>query len=147
MVSCTEFIPAYGELFNYIEAREDHAAVVTYWEYVADNYLHKLRELVEEHGLRGCWIYWTQALNEEAADFELILDEEAGEYRSQMYHCPSKGRLLEYDHIEPYHDYCGHCLVLYQRVLEPLGFVFEKDMSMCEQARCSTVIRRAEAGE
>ena len=145
MISCTEFIPAYSELFGYIDDREGHDAVVAYWEYVADNYLHTLRELVREHGLRGCWMYWTRALNEEAADFEIVLDEEAGEYRSTMYSCPSKGRLLGYEHITPYYDYCGHCLVLYSRVLEPLGLHYEKDLSECDRARCSSVIRVVKA--
>jgi hypothetical protein len=141
MISCTEFIPAYSELFKFLEARDGKEEVVRYWEYVADNYLTKLRDLVAEHGLRGCWIYWTEALTEEAADFEIVLDEEAGEYRATMYYCPSKGRLLEYEHIEPYHAYCEHCRVLYKRVLEPLGLEYEKDLSECDQAKCSTVIR------
>jgi len=141
MISYTEFIPAYSELFKFLEARGGKQEVVSYWEYVADNYLMKLRDLVKAHGLRGCWMYWTEVLSEEAADFEIMMDEEAGEYTATMHHCPSKGRLLEYEHIEPYHAYCEHCRVLYARVLEPLGLEYEKDLSECDQAKCSTVIR------
>lgn len=143
MIPCTDFIPAYSELFRFIEEREDHDAVVKFWEYLSDNFLDNLRELVEAHGLRGCWMYWSHTLNEEAADFTMSIDDEAGEFRIEMHHCPSKGRLLELNHVEPYHDYCGHCDVLYRRVLEPLGFECVADLSESEQARCSFVVRAA----
>lgn len=141
MISCTDFIPAYSELFKYLEHLGGKQAVRDFWSHLSDNFLNNLRELVAEHGIRGCWLYWTHTLNEEAADFTLELDEEAGLYKVTMHHCPSKGRLLEYEHIEPYPDYCQHCPALYQRVLEPLGFEYIKDMSGCDEARCSTVIR------
>ena len=90
---------------------------------------------MEAHGIRGCWIYWNHTLNEEAADFTMELDEEAGEFRIDMHHCPSMGRLLELKHVEPYHDYCKHCDVLYRRILEPLGYEYMTDMPQCHQAR------------
>ncbi len=141
MISCTEFIPAYSELFKFLEAKGGKQEVVAYWEYISDNFLHNLRELVQEHGLRGCWLYWSHTLNEEAADFTMTIDDEAGEFSIVMHHCPSKGRLNQLQHLEPYHDYCGHCDVLYRRVLEPLGFECLADLSECEQARCSFVVR------
>ena len=97
---------------------------------------------MEKNGIRGCWLYWQHTLNEEAADFTMELDEEAGEFRISMHHCPSKGRLLEYEHFEPYRDYCEHCDVLYRRVLEPMGYECSVDMSRCDEATCSCVIRR-----
>jgi hypothetical protein len=57
-----------------------------------------------------------------------------------MHHCPSMGRLLELKHIEPYHDYCRHCDVLYRRVLEQLGYRYEVDLSRCNEARCSLTV-------
>ncbi len=141
MISCTEFIPAYSELFKFLEAKGGKQEVVEYWEYISDNFLHNLRGLVQEHGLRGCWLYWSHTLNEEAADFTMEIDDEAGEFTIVMHHCPSKGRLNELEHMEPYHDYCGHCDVLYRRVLEPLGFECIADLSECEQAKCSFVVR------
>jgi hypothetical protein len=141
MISCTEFIAAYSELFKYLERRAGREAVLDYWGYLADHYLGNLRSLVGEHGLRGCWLYWSHTLNEEAADFTMELDEEAEEFRLTMHHCPSKGRLLEWTHIEPYHDYCRHCGVIYQPILEQLGFERIKDMSQCDRAKCSTIIR------
>ena len=141
MISCTDFIPAYSALFDYLEELGGRDAVVDFWNYLADNFLHNLRELVNEHGIRGCWLYWSHTLNEEAADFSMELDEEAGEFRIIMHECPSKGRLLRYEHFEPYHDYCGHCEVLYRRVLEPLGFECTTDMSRCHEAKCVFVVK------
>ncbi|MCD6359998.1 MAG: hypothetical protein J7M38_03975 [Armatimonadetes bacterium] len=141
MIPCTDFIPAYSELFKYLEERGGREAVVDFWEYLSDNFLGNLRELVEEHGLRGCWMYWSHTLNEEAADFTMVIDDEAEVFSIEMHHCPSKGRLLELEHIEPYHDYCGHCDVLYRRVLEPLGFECIADLSHVDEARCSFIVR------
>ena len=141
MISCTEFIPAYSELFKFLEEKQGKTAVIDYWKYLSDIFLTNLKDLVIKNGIRGCWIYWNQTLNEEAADFTMELDEEAGEFSINMHHCPSKGRLLEYKHIEPYSDYCEHCDLLYRRVLEPLGFQYELDRSQTDQARCSILVK------
>ncbi len=141
MISCTDFIPAYSELFKFLEQEGGDEAVLDFWHYLSDHFLDNLRELVVEHGLRGCWMYWSHTLNEEAADFTMELDEEAGEFRIVMQHCPSKGRLLAAQHLTPYHNYCGHCDVLYRRVLGPLGYECSLDLSASDQARCSVVIR------
>ena len=141
MIPCTEFIPAYSELFKYLEIKGGKEAVVDFWEYLSDNFLGNLKSLVEENGIRGCWMYWSHTLNEEAADFTMELDEEAGEFSITMFHCPSKGRLLELSHIEPYSDYCEHCDLLYRRVLEPLGYDYYIDLSECGRARCTLRVR------
>lgn len=142
MISCTEFIPAYSELFKFLEQKGGQAAVLDFWNYLSDSFLGNLKSAVEAHGIRGCWIYWNHTLNEEAADFTMELDEEAGEFRIDMHHCPSMGRLLELKHVEPYHDYCKHCDVLYRRILEPLGYEYTTDMSQCHQARCSLLVKK-----
>jgi hypothetical protein len=141
MISCTEFIPAYSELFKYLEEKHGKAAVVDFWNYMSDKFLTNLKDLVVRNGIRGCWIYWSKTLKEEAADFTMELDEEAGEFSITMYHCPSKGRLLGYKHIESYRDYCEHCDVLYRRVLEPLGFEYDLDRSQTDQARCRVLVK------
>ena len=146
MISCTEFIPAYSQLFKTLEQLGGREAVDAFWHYLSDNFLHNLRDLVLAHGIRGCWLYWSHTLNEEAADFTMELDEEAGTFRIDMHHCPSKGRLLEMRHIEPYPDYCRHCDVLYRRVLEPLGYRCDADLSRCDQAACSFLVTRMNAG-
>jgi hypothetical protein len=140
MISCTEFIPAYSELFKFLEEKGGKKAVVNFWEYLSDNFLTNLKDLVIKNGINGCWLYWSHTLNEEAADFTMELDEDKGEFRIIMHHCPSKGRLNELKHIEPYKDYCDHCDILYRRILEPLGYEYKYDHSECEQAKCSLII-------
>jgi len=140
MISCTEFIPAYSELFKYLHAKGGAKAVGDFWNYLSDNFLGNLKSLVEKHGIRGCWLYWNHTLNEEAADFTMELDEEAGEFRIALRRCPSKSRLLEARTISPYPDYCRHCDALYRRVLEPLGYSCAIDLSQCDSARCSLVV-------
>lgn len=142
MIPCTDFIPAYSELFKFLDKQGGKAKVLEFWNYLSDNFLDNLRDLASKHGLRGCWMYWSKTLNEEAADFTMEMDEDQGVIRTAMHHCPSKGRLLELKHITPYPDYCGHCDVLYSRVLAPLGLDFKMDLSHCDEARCSGIIRR-----
>ncbi len=142
MIPCTDFIPAYSELFKFLENRGGREAVVGFWEHLSATFLHNLRDLVTEHGIRGCWLYWNHTLNEEAAGFTMSLDEDAGEFSIDMHACPSKLLLLECDHLKPYYDYCGHCDVLYRRVLEPLGYTCVADLSKCAEGKCSFMIRR-----
>ena len=141
MISCTEFIPAYNELFRFIEEKKDKAAVISFWEYLSDTFLTNLRDHVVQHGIEGCWIYWSKTLTEEAADFTMELDEEAEEFSITMHHCPSKGRLLEDKQIEPYRDYCEHCDVLYRWVLEPLGYKYDLDRSRTDFAKCRLTVK------
>ncbi|MEI6165806.1 MAG: hypothetical protein WCS52_01285 [bacterium] len=142
MISCTEFIPAYSQLFKTLDRLGGKTAVETFWRYLSANFLTNLRDLVVAHGIRGCWLYWSRTLSEEAADFTMDLDEEAGTFSITMHKCPSKGRLLEWGHIEPYPDYCRHCDLLYREVLEPLGYSFKIDLSQCDQARCRATVQR-----
>ena len=142
MIGCTDFIPAYSELFKALERAGGQAAVEAFWRYLSANLLGNLHDLVLAHGIRGCWLYWSHTLNEEAADFTMEIDEEAGVFSIDMHACPSKGRLLKWKHIEPYSDYCRHCDVLYREVLDPLGYTCETDLSHCDQARCSVTVRR-----
>jgi hypothetical protein len=141
VISCVEFIPAYSELFKFLEEKGGERAVLDFWNFLSDTYLATLRDLVAAHGLKGCWIYWSQSLNEEAADFTMELDEKKAEFRIIMHRCPSKGRLLEPAGIKPYRDYCRHCDVLYRRVLEPLGFEYVIDLSRADEARCAVTVR------
>ncbi|HHW32487.1 MAG TPA: hypothetical protein GXX20_12600 [Clostridiaceae bacterium] len=137
MISCTEFIPLYSELFKYIDEKDGHDAVIKYWEHISDTYVaNLLGKLVEEKGMDGCWEYWSKALNEEAADFIMMYDDEKQVLTTEMRYCPSKGMLLKLKHMEPYYDYCGHCKVLYSRVLEKYGILTEGDHSEVDRARC-----------
>ncbi len=140
MISCTEFIPTYSELFKYLHSKGGKEEVVRFWEDLSDNFLGNLRELAEQKGLAGCFEYWSHTLTEEAADFRMILDEDKGVFQFHMRYCPSMGRLLGEKHIEPYEYYCHHCDTLYRRVLEPLGFKYKIDLSECHKARCTLMV-------
>lgn len=144
MISCTEFIPAYSEMFKFLHRKGGPEAVVEFWEQLSDAFLDNLRDLVAEKGLAGCFEYWSGTLNEEAADFRMVLDEENNIFKIEMRYCPSKGKLMELKHIDPYKNYCGHCDILYKRVLEPLGFSCQADLSQVDKAMCSFVIRRTQ---
>lgn len=138
MISCTEFIPLYSELFKYLEELGGHEEVVRYWEYISDTYVAELLgSAVSGKGLRGCWEYWAKSLNEEACDFHMELDEPAGTFSIDMRYCPSRGMLNSLGHMEPYYDYCGHCAVLYSRQLRKYGITADSfDMSRVDEAGC-----------
>jgi len=138
MVSCTEFIPLYSELFKFIEEKEGREGVVKYWQHIRDEYVEpRLGKLAEEKGFAACWEYWSKSLNEEAADFTMTYDDEAEEFAIDMRYCPSRRLLNECKHIKPYHDYCGHCAFLYAPILARFGIMAEEDYSRTDKAACS----------
>jgi hypothetical protein len=140
MISCTEFIPAYSELFKFLEKKKDKAAVIDFWNFLSDEFLTNLKDEVVENGLLGCWNYWNKTLNEEAADFTMEFDEKAQEFSITMHKCPSKGLLLK-QKTKSYRDYCEHCDVLYRRVLEHQGFEYKLDRSQTDKARCHLIVK------
>ena len=142
MISCTEFIPAYSELFTYLEAEHGRAEVDAFWEYLFDPDHSPLFSFLEEEGIKGCWTYWKGTLNEEAANFTMYLNEKRGFYHNVMHWCPSKGRLLQLKDsigVEPYHDYCLHC-DLYRRAAEKSGLKYIYNFNGTEKAACSMLI-------
>jgi len=130
-------------MFKFLEAKGGRPAVEDFWRYLGKIYLEPLKNLAEKKGLRGCYEYWGRVLSEEAADFTLELDEQKGIFKIIIRNCPSKGHLLELEHIQPYHDYCSHCDLLYRCVLEPLGFDYQVDFSDVDRANCVRTVRRA----
>ena len=144
MISCTEFIPSYSELFSYLEERYGRAEVDAFWKYlfVPDGKGIPLIGFVEREGIRGCWSYWAGTLNEEAADFTMYLNEKRGFFLNVMHKCPSKGRLLELEKeigIQPYHDYCLHC-DSYRSAVEKVGLKYIYNFRGIEKAACSMLI-------
>jgi hypothetical protein len=144
MISCTEFIPAYSELFSYIEERSGREAVDKFWEYLfkPDGRGIPLVNFVKAEGIRGCYTYWSGTLNEEAADFTMYLNEKAGWYYEKMHRCPSKGRLLELADelgITPYHDYCLHC-DSYRSAIESVGLKYIFNFAETDKAACSLFV-------
>jgi len=149
MISCTEFIPLYSEFFKYLDKRGGHDAVVEYWNYISDNGIgditnpNSLRSFVErdpDGAFFGAIKYWNHTLSEEACDVLKVIDVKNHRCYTHMRHCPSRGMLNELRHIEPYYDYCGHCNVLYSRVLENYGVEFKMDHSKIANAECTSCL-------
>lgn len=146
MISCTEFIPLYSEFFKFLEKRGGHEAVVEYWVHISDasigdktnpnSLAYKCEKL---GGFGGAMAYWGHTLTEEACDLFEMRDEKSKVRYMHMRHCPSRGMLNELKHVEPYYDYCSHCDLIYSRVLEKYGIVYERDKSGIENAECRDV--------
>ena len=144
MISCTEFIPAYSELFSFLDDRYGRDEVSRLWDFLfkPDGKGIPLINFVKKEGIRGCFSYWSGTLTEEASDCDLYLNEKAGWYLSTMHHCPSKGRLLELKDelgITPYKDYCLHC-GYYDSALRAAGLVRYKVYPKADSAACSSLI-------
>lgn len=143
MVSCTEFIPLYSELFKYLENKGGKQEVLKYWNFVSDKYVQpRLGEEVEKNGLKGCWNYWNVSLNEEACDFTMTYDEEENKFEIDMKGCPSRGMLNKLAYTDPYQDYCGHCDVLYSRVLKKYGIDIKGNYEHVDKACCKFIARK-----
>ena len=144
MISCTEFIPAYSELFSYLEEKYGREEVDRFWKYLfaPTGSGIPLINFVRKEGIKGCFTYWAGTLNEEAADFKMYLNEKAGWFLLQMNQCPSKGRLLKLKDeigIVPYHDYCLHC-DSYRSAIEAVGLGYIYNFAGVDQASCSILI-------
>ena len=144
MISCTDFIPSYSELFTYLEEKNGRQEVERFWKYLfqPDGKGIPLVNFVKEHGIRGCFLYWTGTLNEEAADFTMYLNEKAGWFALKMHRCPSKGRLLQLKEeigLTPYHDYCLHC-DNYRQAVAKVGLEYIYDFIGTNHASCSLLI-------
>lgn len=139
MISCTEFIPAYSELFKFIDQKDGRQAVYDYWTAIFDPANSPLNACLDRSGIKGCYEYWSHTLNEEAADFTMTLDEDEGYFLSVMRKCPSKGKLLKLDYMEPFDEYCLHC-DQYRQAVEKHGLCYEYDFTGSDQAQCSLLI-------
>ncbi len=144
MISCTEFIPSYSELFTYLENHYGRDEVDRFWEYLFKPTGEgiPLINFVKKEGIKGCFTYWGGTLNEEAADFSMYLNEKDGWFKIKMHHCPSKGRLLELKDeigIEPYHDYCLHC-DHYRESVAKIGLEYLYDFCDTDKAACQLII-------
>ena len=144
MISCTEFILSYSELFSYLEEKHGREEVTRFWDYLfaptGDGI--PLVNFVKKEGIRGCFSYWAGTLNEEAADFTMYLNEKAGWFMNVMHHCPSKGRLLtakEEIGITPYRDYCLHC-DYYRGAVDKVGLKYIYNFNGVDHAACSMLI-------
>ncbi len=140
MVSCTETILAYNELFYFLHKRYGKKAVVKFWEGVSDDFLDNLRKLVKEKGLNGMMEYWQSTLKEEKAKYKIDFNENF--FRIEMHRCPSVGLLRRYKGIKKYPDYCKHCDTLYRRIIEDYGFSYSIEYLDEEKGICRLEVRK-----
>ena len=144
MISCTEFIPSYSELFSYLDENYGREEVNRFWDFLfqPNGKSIPLVNFVKKEGIRGCFTYWKGSLNEEAADFTMYLNEKAGWFMNVMHHCPSKGRLLELEKeigIKPYPYYCLHC-DHYREHVAKAGLEYIYNFNGIDHAACSMLI-------
>ena len=144
MISCTEFIPAYSELFTFLEKKNGKKEVEKFWDYLFEPTGSgiPLINFVTNEGIKGCFSYWKGTLNEEAADFTMYLNEKRGFFYEVMHTCPSKGRLLQLEKeigVKPYKDYCLHC-DYYRKSVEKCGLKYIYNFNGIDKASCSMLI-------
>lgn len=144
MISCKEFVPAYSELFIYLDNHYGREEVNRLWDYLfaPTEKGIPLINYAKKDGLKGCVDYWTHIAEEEACDVMFTYNLEEGWYRSQSFHCPSKGRLLELQEeigLVPYKDYCDHC-DYYRLALEEVGLTWVRNHLDVDKAQCSRVL-------
>lgn len=144
MISCTEFIPAYSELFKYIHNNHSFEEVHKFWAYLfkPDGKGIPLINFVKKDGLQGAFDYWSGTLKEEASDVTRWLNLKQGWAKSEMHYCPSKGRLLQLQDelgIEPYEHYCDHC-DYYREALKQGGLEWIRDHTKVDKAQCASII-------
>ena len=150
MISCTEFIPLYSEFFKFLDSRGGYDEVLKYWYHISDTSLgdptnpHSMVYHMDRlGGFDGARAYWSHTTSEEACDTYSVLDPVNRYSYSEMRYCPSRGMLNELKHIEPYEHYCEHCKIIYSRVLEKYGVVYERDHSMVHKAQCTSLLYEA----
>lgn len=138
MISCTEFILAYNELFKFLHKKYGKKAVIEFWEYISDKFLTNLDFLVKEKGIAGMEEYWTHTLTEEGADYQMHAGPD--HFEISMKKCPSVG-ILNKSKVEKYPDYCEHCEILYKRVIEKYGFEYKIKYIDKEKGICRLSVR------
>lgn len=144
MISCTEFVPAYSELFTYLDDHYGRAEVDRLWDYLfaPTGKGIPLINYARKDGLKGCVDYWTHIAEEESCDVKFTYNLEDGWYQSESFHCPSKGRLLKLQEeigLTPYKDYCDHC-DYYRASLEEVGLTWIRNHMGVDNAQCSRVL-------
>ena len=142
MISCTEFILAYNELFKFIQEKDGEKKVLDFWGGISDHFLQNLDSLVKEKGIEGMKEYWTHTLTEEGAKYKMTAGN--NKFEIEMHKCPSVGILRRTKHIEKYPDYCKHCGVLYSRIIEKYGFEWHNEYLDEEKGVCRLTVETKE---
>ncbi len=140
MISCTEFIWVYGELFRFIEARGGEEKLIQFWKGISDEFLGNLRQYVEEDGLEGMHRYWSHTLGEEGGRHTMTLYDDL--FVIDMHECPSAKLIFQSGRVAPYAKYCEHCRWLYPPLLKELGYEADMDIINCEKGQCRLTVRK-----
>lgn len=144
MISCTEFILAYNELFKLLYEKGSLEALEDFWDAISKNYLTNLDNLVRVKGVKGMEEYWGKTLAEEAAGYEIVSSEH--KFMIKMHHCPSVG-LLNSSGVEKCPYYCDHCDALYRPIMERYGFSYKIEYLNRDKGRCQVTIEKVESQE
>ena len=144
MISCTEFILSYNELFAFLDRKYGRQEVDKLWDFLfkPTGKGIPLIHFARRDGVKGCIDYWTGTLTEESSEVTFVYNLEEGWFVTKMHRCPSKGRLLEFKEslgIEPYPHYCDHC-DYYRAALEEVGLTWIRDHLEVDKAGCTSVI-------
>lgn len=139
MISCTEFIPAYSELFKFLDEKSGRQAVYDYWTWCFQPEKSQLYVHLVKSGFAGAWDYWSTIATEEACDVTRVYNEKEGWSISCMHACPSKGRFAKLGYLEPFDEYCEHCNC-YNIALEKKGFAMIRDHRTVDRACCRSVL-------
>lgn len=144
MISCTEFILSYNELFAFLDKKYGRGEVDRLWDFLfkPTGKGIPLINFARKNGVKGCVDYWSGTLSEESSDVTFVYNLEEGWFVTKMHHCPSKGRLLKFKEslgIEPYPHYCEHC-DYYRAALEEVGLTWIRDHTDVDSASCTSII-------
>ncbi len=140
MISCTEFILAYNELFKFLHKKYGKKAVIEFWEYISDEFLTNLNNLVKEKGIAGMAEYWTHTLTEEEAEYQMSIG--SNYFEIYMKKCPSIATLNR-NKVDKYPGYCKHCDTLYKRIIEKYGYRYKLEYIDAEKGICRLTVKRS----
>jgi len=140
MISCTEFIWVYNELFRFLEERGGKEKVVEFWRGISEVFLKNLRDSIASEGLRGMYRYWSRTLGEEGGRYRLSLYEDM--FVIDMHECPSAKLVHQSGRVIPYEDYCEHCRLIYPPLIEAFGYEVEYHIISPERGECRMVVRK-----
>lgn len=140
MISCTEFIWVYNELFRFLEERGGEAKVIEFWRGISDHFLGNLRAYIEAEGLQGMYRYWSHTLGEEGGRHTMTLYDDL--FVIDMHECPSAKLIYHGGRVAPYAKYCEHCRWLYPPLIEEYGYEVDFDLISAEKGRCRLTVRK-----
>ena len=143
MISCTEFIWTYNELFTFLEDEDGEEKLIEFWTGIKDNFLGNLKDYIEEDGLKGMKRYWEHTLGEEGGRSILTLHDDM--FIIDMHDCPSAKLIHQAGRVTPCTSYCEHCRWLYPPLIREYGYEVDYDVISCEKGRCRmTVVKPPE---